>query len=103
MNKIFIAGEKILIATGTRPKIPSIAGLEETDYITSDEALRLKHQPATLTIIGGGYKPVRSHHFFGAVGTKINIIPIDNILLPMKMKTYHRILLEFSRKNIMYF
>src|SRR5689334_23430247 len=77
-----IAGEKILIAAGTRPKIPSIAGLEETDYITSDEALRLKHQPATLTIIGGGYVACEMAHFFGALGTKINIIQIDDVLLP---------------------
>jgi mycothione reductase len=77
-----IAGEKILIAAGTRPKIPSIAGLEETDYITSDEALRLKHQPATLTIIGGGYVACEMAHFFGALGTKINIIQMDDVLLP---------------------
>ena len=77
-----IAGEKILIAAGTRPKIPSIAGLEETDYITSDEALRLKHQPVTLTIIGGGYVACEMAHFFGALGTKINIIQIDDVLLP---------------------
>jgi len=77
-----IVGEKILIAAGTRPKIPSIAGLEETDYITSDEALRLKHQPATLTIIGGGYVACEMAHFFGALGTKINIIQIDDVLLP---------------------
>src|SRR6478735_3384817 len=77
-----IAGEKILIAAGTRPKIPSIAGLEETDYITSDEALRLKHQPATLTIIGGGYVACEMAHFCGALGTKINIIQIDDVLLP---------------------
>lgn len=77
-----IAGEKILIAAGTRPRIPSIAGLEETDYITSDQALRLKYQPATLTIIGGGYVACEMAHFFGALGTKINIIQIEDVLLP---------------------
>jgi mycothione reductase len=77
-----VAGEKILIAAGTRPRIPSIAGLEETDYITSDQALRLKYQPATLTIIGGGYVACEMAHFFGALGTKINIIQIEDVLLP---------------------
>jgi mycothione reductase len=77
-----IAGEKILIAAGTRPRIPSIVGLEETDYITSDQALRLKYQPATLTIIGGGYVACEMAHFFGALGTKINIIQIEDVLLP---------------------
>ena len=37
-----ITAEKILIATGTRPNIPKIKGLEKSGFITSDEALRLK-------------------------------------------------------------
>lgn len=77
-----IAGEKILIAAGSRPRIPNIAGLEESDYITSDHALRLEHQPATLTIIGGGFVACEMAHFFGALGTKINIIQIEDVLLP---------------------
>ncbi len=36
-----ITAEKILIATGTRPYIPKIKGLEETEYLTSNDALRL--------------------------------------------------------------
>ena len=43
-DSILIA-EKILIAAGSRPRIPNIKGLEGTGYLTSDEALRLKKQP----------------------------------------------------------
>ena len=49
-----ITADKILIASGTRPRIPQIDGLKESGYITSDEALRLNKQPKVLTIIGGG-------------------------------------------------
>jgi dihydrolipoamide dehydrogenase len=37
-----ITAEKILIASGARPRIPNIKGLEGTGYLTSEEALRLK-------------------------------------------------------------
>ncbi|MGZ5551909.1 MAG: FAD-dependent oxidoreductase, partial [Nitrososphaeraceae archaeon] len=77
-----ITADKILIACGTRPCIPKINGLENVDYITSNEALRLKYQPKTLTIIGGGYIACELAHFFGALGTKINIIQRNNFLLP---------------------
>ena len=77
-----ITADKILIACGTRPYIPKIKGLENVDYITSNEALRLKYQPKTLTIIGGGYIACELAHFFGALGTKINIIQRNNFLLP---------------------
>jgi mycothione reductase len=37
-----ITAEKILIASGTTPRIPEIKGLKESRFITSNEALRLK-------------------------------------------------------------
>src|SRR6188472_2316424 len=77
-----ITADKILIASGTRPRIPRIEGLEGSGYITSDEALRLKKQPKVLTIIGGGYIACELAHFFGALGTKINIIQTREVLIP---------------------
>lgn len=72
----------ILIAAGTRPRIPDIKGLNTTKYVTSDEALRLNTQPKVLTIIGGGYIAAELGHFFGSLGTKINIIHHGKYLLP---------------------
>src|SRR5204863_3673035 len=63
-------------------RIPEINGLKESGYITSDEALRLKKQPKVLTIIGGGYIACELAHFFGALGTKINIIQTREVLIP---------------------
>ncbi|HEX2409356.1 MAG TPA: FAD-dependent oxidoreductase, partial [Nitrososphaeraceae archaeon] len=81
-NNEIITADKILIASGTRPNIPKINGLENVNYITSTEALCLKYQPKTLTIIGGGYIGCEFAHFFGALGTKINIIQRNNFLIP---------------------
>jgi dihydrolipoamide dehydrogenase len=76
-----IIADRILIASGTRPGIPKIDGLEGSGFITSDEALRIERQPETLTIIGGGYIACELGHFFGALGTKINIIQRRDVLL----------------------
>lgn len=86
MKQIEVAGrmitaDKILLASGTRPGVPKIDGLEGSGYITSDEALRLKKQPRVLTIIGGGYIACELGHFFGALGTKVNIIQRRDVLL----------------------
>ena len=81
-NHHTITAGKILIASGTRPRIPNVKGLEESGYITSDEALRLKDQPRVLTIIGGGYIACELAHFFGSLGTTINIIQKGNFLIP---------------------
>lgn len=77
-----IRGQKIFIAAGTREFIPPIEGLNKVKYITSTEALRLKKQPKTLTIIGGGYIAAELAHFYGSLGTKINIIQRNQLLVP---------------------
>jgi mycothione reductase len=77
-----ISADKILIASGTRPEIPKIRGLQESGFITSDEALRLKEQPRILTFIGGGYVTCELAHFYGCLGTKINIIQLGDTLIP---------------------
>lgn len=77
-----ILADKILIATGTIPRIPKIKGLAESGYITSDEALHLKEQPRSITFIGGGYIACELAHFFGSLGTKVNIIQRNDFLIP---------------------
>jgi len=77
-----IKGNKIIIAAGTRPSMPPIEGLNKVDFMTSDEALRLTKQPKSLTIIGGGYIAAELAHFYGALGTEINIIQRRDVLIP---------------------
>jgi mycothione reductase len=81
-NKKILTADKILIAAGTRPRIPDIHGLEDSSYLTSDEIFRIKKQPKTLTIIGGGYITCELAHFFGALGTEVNIIQRKDLLIP---------------------
>src|SRR6266508_6441916 len=55
-----LVGDKVLIATGSRPVIPDITGVEDVPYLTSDlltsgEPVELKALPTSLLIVGGGY------------------------------------------------
>jgi len=77
-----IRAERILIATGTRSKIPPVKGLRESSFITSDEALRLMVQPKALTVLGGGYIAAELAHFFGSLGTKVSIVQRGRYLVP---------------------
>jgi mycothione reductase len=98
-----VTGRKILIASGSRPRIPKIKGLNASGFITSDQALRLKKQPGNLTIIGGGYICCELAHFFGSLGTKINIIQIQNKLIPTEDEDISKKLTEiFSKKYNVY-
>ncbi|MEW5840255.1 dihydrolipoyl dehydrogenase [Nitrososphaera sp.] len=76
-----ITADKVLIATGARPGVPRIEGLEGSGYITSDQALRLKKLPQSMTVIGGGYVAAELAHFFGSLGTKVSIIQRRDVML----------------------
>src|SRR5919109_933034 len=98
-----IQANKILIASGTRPFVPKIQGLDGSGFMTSDEALRLKKQPRVLTIIGGGYIAAEMAHFFGALGTKINIVQRGNLLIPHEDEEVARKFTQvFSKKYNVY-
>lgn len=77
-----IRGKKIFIASGARPSIPSIKGLEESDYLTNETVLNLDRKPESLIIIGGGYIGLEYAHFFSALGTKVTMIQRGRTLLP---------------------
>ncbi len=74
VNDEILTADQIVIATGARPSIPPIDGIEEVDYLTNRTLLELKQQPSRIIIIGGGYIGVEYAHFFSAIGTEVTII-----------------------------
>ncbi|GAB3678828.1 dihydrolipoyl dehydrogenase [Halopiger thermotolerans] len=77
-----ITGDAIVLAVGSRPMVPPIDGLEDVDFLTSDDALYLDERPDELAIVGGGYIGAELGYFFGAVGTDVSIIGRSDRLIP---------------------
>ncbi len=50
-----LRADKFVLATGSRPHIPAIAGLSEVPYVTSDTVMRLDKLPKSMVVLGGGY------------------------------------------------
>lgn len=76
-----IKGKKIFLASGSRPFIPPIKGLDGVGYLTSETLLELKKKPESLIIIGGGYIAVEYGHFFAAMGTPVIILEMADRLV----------------------
>ena len=49
-----VDAKNIIIATGSKPFIPPIKGVEESKYIYSDEMLSLEELPESIVIVGSG-------------------------------------------------
>ena len=81
-----ITGEKILIATGSRPVIPNIVGLRDVPYLTSDlltndEPIELEELPRSLIVLGGGYIALELGQMFRRFGVEVTILQRSEQLL----------------------
>jgi len=79
-----IEGKKIFVASGARPSMPPVKGLDTIQYLTNESILGLKKRPESMIFIGGGYVGLEYAHFFSAVGTKVTIIDRNLTLLPFE-------------------
>ena len=94
-----IKGEKIFIASGSRPLIPPIKGLDSISYLTNETVLQLRARPDSLLIIGGGYVAVEYGHFFAAMGTKVTILEMaDRLVLPEEPEISDLLKKELSQR-----
>ncbi len=94
-----LKGEKIFIASGSRPFTPAIKGLENIDYLTNESALELKDRPDSLIIIGGGYIAVEYGHFFAAMGTEVTILEMaDRLVLSEEPEISEVLKSELSKR-----
>jgi glutathione reductase (NADPH) len=59
----------ILVATGARPHLPKVPGIEYA--ITSNEALDLMQLPERVAVVGGGYIAVEFAGIFNALGAHV--------------------------------
>ncbi len=81
VDGIELHASKFVLATGSRPAIPPIAGLDAVRYYTSDDVMRLDALPASMLMVGGGYIAAELGHVFGALGTKVTIVTRGQELL----------------------
>ena len=75
-----IAVDKIIIATGARPTIPAIPGLETVPYLTSTSALDVQQLPRSLLVVGGGYIGAELAQMFARAGAKVTLVCRSRLL-----------------------
>ncbi|MEH6464515.1 MAG: FAD-dependent oxidoreductase [Shewanella psychromarinicola] len=85
-NTSRLTARSIVIATGARPFVPPLPGIEEVGYVTSDtlwdEFAKLDSAPKKLVVLGGG--PIGSElaQSFARLGSKVTQIEMaDRIMI----------------------
>lgn len=87
---VTLTNERLIIATGSRPRI--VPGLEPDGrfVLTSDDALELPALPRSLAIVGGGIIGVEWASMMSHFGVAVTVVEAADRLLPSEEKDISR-------------
>ncbi|MEX5727476.1 pyruvate/2-oxoglutarate dehydrogenase complex dihydrolipoamide dehydrogenase (E3) component [Rhodovulum iodosum] len=69
-----IRARRFVIATGSRPLVPPIPGLDTVPYLTNETLFDLRERPEHLVVIGGGPIGMEMAQAHARLGSKVTVI-----------------------------
>ncbi len=75
-----IRAKRFVVATGSRPFVPPIPGLEEIPYLTNETVFDLTERPGHMIIIGGGPIGCELGQAFRHLGARVSIAEMASIM-----------------------
>ncbi len=94
-----LSADKIIVATGARPRILPTIPVDRKDIITSTEAMILPEQPRELIIIGAGAIGIEFAYFYSVLGTKVTVLEMMDSILPIEDKEISDALAKILKKR----
>ncbi len=76
-----IRADGFVLATGARPAVPPIPGLDRVEYLTSTSLLDLKALPEYLVVVGAGYVGLELGQLFRHLGSRVTLLQRGQRLL----------------------
>jgi len=75
-----IRARRFVIATGSKPAVPPIPGLDEGPYLTNETVFRLKDLPSQLVVIGAGPVGLEMAQAFRRLGSHVTVLEAGEAL-----------------------
>ncbi|MBI2605075.1 MAG: FAD-dependent oxidoreductase [Deltaproteobacteria bacterium] len=74
VNGKLLTTRNIIVATGARPLVPPIAGLEKIKALTSDTVWEIRQLPKRLLVLGGGPIGCELAQAFARFGSEVSLV-----------------------------
>lgn len=101
VNGEILTTRHIVIATGARPFIPPIKGLQDVDYYTSDNLWQMQEKPNKMIILGGGPIGCELTQSFARLGVQISQIEMSDRLMGREDPEISALILEkFEQEKV---
>lgn len=96
-----ISARSLIIASGARPLVPKIPGLDQLEALTSDNVWALRELPPRLLVLGGGPIGCELTQAFARFGSKVTQVEMAPRLMPREDADAAAIVTaEFLREGI---
>jgi len=82
VGDVAYAGRNVVIATGSRPRVPDMPGSELATVHTNETIFGIDSLPGRLAIVGGGPIGIEIGQAFQDLGSQVTIIQRDERILP---------------------
>jgi len=95
-----ITSQRIIIAVGTRTKVPEVPGLLDAGFYTTEDLFEITELPKSIMIFGGGYKACELGMFLASFGCHTTIVGRNSRLLKNEEPEISEIVLRKSREYL---
>jgi dihydrolipoamide dehydrogenase len=100
VNGKTLNARNIIIATGGRPAVPPISGVEQCDYLTSDTVWELKELPKRLVVVGGGPIGCELAQAYQRLGSEVVMLVRSQLLPKEDEDVVAEVVAQFERDGI---
>lgn len=99
VNDRKLTARTFVIATGSRPSVPPIAGINDVPFLTNETVFDLREQVPSLIVIGGGPIGCEMSQAFARLGAKVTIVDMAAQIMPREDADLSRIVQHQMEKE----
>ncbi len=76
-----LTARRVVVATGSRPVVPPVRGLDGVPYLTNESIFEIAERPAHLLVLGGGPIGLELAQAFVRLGSRVTVVESSATLL----------------------
>ena len=95
-----IRARRFIIATGSAPALPVLAGLEGVPWLTADGIFELSALPSRLVVLGGGSSGAELAQTFRRLGSAVVLVDAGPVLRDVDPELSAAALMQLAREGV---
>jgi pyruvate/2-oxoglutarate dehydrogenase complex dihydrolipoamide dehydrogenase (E3) component len=96
-----IKARRFVIATGSKPAVPAISGLDQCPFFTNDNIFDARERPKHLIVLGAGSSGLELAQAFRRLGSEVTVLELDQPLAKEDPECAAIVLDALAREGVM--